>query len=137
MDRFVCDKELQLKDSGAVTAPAAGTVDGVDKVIDLGVGPEGSAVDFRGDLVIAAAALNFNDGNESYTITVQCADVADFSTGVANVTGVSLFLDGRYVLPFRNEGRNGRKYRYLRVFAIVAGTTPSIDYSCYVSKSHS
>jgi hypothetical protein len=38
---------------------------------------------------------------------------------------------GRFAIPFRNE-RNGVIDRYLRLYTLIAGTTPSITFSAFL-----
>jgi hypothetical protein len=125
------DALTQFKDAGAVTSSAAATVNSAASVID--VGP--ARVDATS--VINVTAVDIADGNETYTLTVQGSNVADMSSGVETLAATAVTpslatTNGRIELPFTNY-KYGTAYRYLRMFTTVAGTTPSINYSAYMS----
>jgi len=119
-------------------------------VLDLGaIGAgdnEDGVADFGGDVVIDISAIIINDNNESYTFTVVGSDNTDFTTGdqedlqSMEVGALEILLGdvdsdtGRYILPIRNK-RNTRSYRFIRVELVISGTTPSITWSAFLSKS--
>jgi hypothetical protein len=136
---YTFDKELQLKDSYAVTSSAAAQVSSADKVLTF----TGSAFT-RGDVVIDVTALDVASGDEKYTIELQLSDSATFASGVvvaaslplgdSSTTGNSAdTTTGRFVLPATNRYQE-YDYLYGRLYTRVAGTSPTITYSAYLGK---
>lgn len=136
---YTFDAGLELKDAGAITADAAAQVDAADKIVDLGASSR-----FDGRAIIDVSALDVASGNELYKIKIQVSSSATFASGVVTVAVIELgdssvtgntadSTTGRYELPFTNE-YDGTIYRYLRAYTDVAGTTPSINYTCWVAK---
>ena len=134
---FTFDAELEFKDAGLVAADDAGTVDSVDKIVDLGEGL------FEGNLVIDVTAIEIASNDERYEIQMQFSDSATFASGVVGgatqVLGALEVLigtdtdstTGRYVLPFRNEV-NGTWYRYARVYVNCSGNIATgINFSAW------
>lgn len=128
-----------LKDAGAITASAAGTVGGVAKVIDLGE----ARTDAKAIVNVTAAGTGTG---EKQTITIQVADAAAFNAKVFNVAILELGdaaqlpgnVDvgvGTYELPF-NTVVNGVNYPYVRVYATIADVSPdtSLNYECHLVK---
>lgn len=149
------DAETQLKDAGAVTTSAAGQVGGSDRVLDLGTdefrtngsGLDGQAPFIKGDIVILPSAIDSGDGDEVYGIVIQLADTEAFDNIVVNRAilnlGEQLIGGGspaaqndvkRYIMSVDNELGN-RTFRYMRIWTHCAGTTPSINYEAWLSKS--
>lgn len=141
---FLQDKNLRLKDSGsAVTADAAATVDGSTATLDLG------AAFFAGNLVVDVSAIDVSSSDEIYLLKLIGSNSSSFSSGIAvlgclalgDTVGLGAGADvdngtGRYVMPFHNEkGGTGTVYRYLRLYADVGGTSPSITYTAFVAKN--
>lgn len=134
---YVFDASLQLKDSYAVTASAAGQVASANQILDIGTG----RVD--GVAIVDISALDVSSGDESYGVEIQGSSAADFSSDVV-VYSEKVFGDsttshdtvdsvvGRYEIPFTNN-QAGVLRRYLRTFTRVAGTTPSITHTVHVA----
>lgn len=133
------DHQLLLKDAGAVTTSGNGTVAAAARVIDLGA----SRCDFR--VLVDVAAIDVADGNENYILQVQVSNSPSFANtvvavaskqlGDSTVTGNTVdSVIGRYEIATSNE-ENGVVYRYLRIRHVLAGTTPSINYTAYAVKS--
>lgn len=134
---FTYDADLRLKDAGAVTADAAGTVGGSAKVLDLG------AARFNGRVILDVTALDVATGDEAYRIRTQFSNSASFASGIVNgpeqllgdstlTLGSADSIVGRYEIPFASE-INGATYRYMRIYTDVSGATSvSIDYSAFV-----
>jgi hypothetical protein len=133
------DALTQLKDAGAVTASAAAQVAAAAKVLDLGTG--------RVDGVIFddVSAIDTTSADEKYELEAQFSNDITFATGVVigpvqklgalASTGASANNGtGRYETPFTNE-INGVRYRYMRRFHRIGGTTPSISYISYLGKT--
>ncbi len=128
---FTYDADHLLKASGAVTAT------GASSILNLG--------DARCDarVIVDVSAIDITTGDEAYELRVQVSDSASFASGIqtvgafkfgdSTVTGGSAdTVVGRYELGVSNEF-NGTIYTYLRINAVVAGTTPSITYAAYLA----
>ncbi len=126
------DDDLIFKAAGAIAASAA-----VATIIDVGAGL------FRGVMQIDVSTLVINDNNEIYDIVIQGSPDADFGTdtNIKDLASITLCaaevqrsdsnLDsviGRKMLYFSNE-MDSAFYRYLRIYTVVAGTSPSINYT--------
>jgi hypothetical protein len=134
------DSTLLFKDAGAVTADGAAQVAAAARVVDVGANSR-----FDGTMMVNVSALDVTSGDERYVVNVQGSNAADFSAGVVNLGSLQLgdstttlesvdSVTGLYELPFTNE-KGGVKYRYLRIYVDVAGTTPSINFTAYAVKS--
>lgn len=135
---YTFDKNLQLKDAGAIAASAAAQVASADKVLDLGAGR------FNGVAIVDITAIEVADGNESYHVELQFSNSASFAS--TNIVGPCMkFGDstvnfgsadtapGRVEIPFCNE-YFGTKYRYMRAFTRVGGTVATgINYTAWVA----
>lgn len=131
------DKEAILKDSGAVTASGYGEVDSSAQVVNLGSGL------VRGNVILDVSAIKISDKDEAYEIHLMGGNDESFNSEVSlcskelgkgtvmqgNVDGKL----GRYVLPFQNFER-GIAYPYIRVRHVIAGTSPSINYTARMEK---
>lgn len=137
----IYDSELEFKDAGALTESGAFKVDDATSVIDLGSNAPQSI-----DCVIDVDAIVINDNDELYRLVIFGADdaavatpkepLAEIELGALEVLGAGSQFDtdsdiGRYILPFRNE-RNGRSYRYISGYAVISGSTPSINFTAYL-----
>lgn len=133
------DELMILKDAGAITASAAGTVASAAKVIDLGE----ARTDAKAIVNVLAAGTGTG---QKQTITIQVADAAAFNAKVFNVAILELgdaaqipsnadLGVGVYELPFNNVV-NGVVYPYVRVYATIAVTSPvtSLNYECHLVK---
>lgn len=135
------DNALLIRALGAaITATETGSV-----ILDVG------AALFAGDLVIDYSGLDAVTGDEAYTFMLQGSPDANFGTA-GNITvcamqriggatgaapvGTADSAAGTITVPFRNE-RNGTVFRYLRLYTLVAGTTPSIVFKAFLAKSNS
>ena len=133
------DNALLIRALGAaITATETGSV-----ILDVG-----DAM-FKGDLVIDYSAMDAVTGDEAYTFMLEGSPDAAFGTA-ANITVVAMQriggatgaapvgtadpAAGTITVPFRNE-RNGVVYRYLRLYTLIAGTTPSIVFRAFLGKS--
>lgn len=136
---FTYDSELELKDAGAVTSSAAGTVDGDARVLDLGQ----ARVDAR--TIVHVTAVDATTGDERSQITMQFSNSATFASGIVNgpslgfgafevVGGSADPALGIYELPWTNEV-NGTVYRYARVYVMADGTSPSVTFSAFAVRA--
>lgn len=132
---YTYDNALLLKDAGAVTTSAAGTVSGSAKVLDLGAG----RVDGR--TIINMTAFDATTGDERSQVTMQFSASSTFASGVVNgpsigfgdatVLGTSADpAAGVYELPWTNEVA-GTVYRYARIYTYGGGTSPSVTFSAH------
>lgn len=132
------DSSLQFQDDDdALTTSAAGTVDGVAKVITVGAGFFEGVMNFN----VLSLAIDGND--ELYQLRVQGSTESDFGDTIVDLATLELGAKevlsgdqdstaGVYNLPFTNE-QNGTKYPYLRTYMTPAGTSISIDYEAYAT----
>lgn len=139
------DSLLELADgAAAVTSSAAGLVDTAAKVIDLG-----GAAFMKGLAVIDVSACKVSAGDEDYEIKIQgsntaafggtdIVDLANLNIGDASILpGASDKTTGTYEVPFCNQSAVAGSnviFRYLRVYAVLAGTSPSVTYTAYITK---
>jgi hypothetical protein len=143
------DTLLELEDgAGAFTASAAGS-----DILDMGatnVGHNNDAGPGRvtGDIMIDVTAMDIVSNDEIYDIVLQGSPDALFDTAanVQELAAISLGCSeakrtdsdkddviGRYKIPVRNEFME-TVYRYLRLYVVAAGTTPSITFTAYFVK---
>lgn len=133
------DATYLLKDAGLVAADAAGTVDSVAKIADLGAGK------VEGHMVVDVTAINIDNNDENYKISLQGSSESDFSSTYEDLAILELGAKetlggdqdnetGRYEIPFTNE-REGIVYRYVRVYCDVTGTVDTgINYKAHLEK---
>lgn len=106
-------------------------------------GAIGNSVDLKGlmlnhgTIVANLTALDIADGNETYDIDIEVS--TDDATWVkwgcitdAELKAVAASGDGRILKPFHNQG--SEMYRYVRLNGTLAGTTPSITLTAYLSE---
>ncbi len=138
---FIFDAALELKDAYLIGTggDAAGQVDSVDKIVDIGTGL------FRGMCVLDVTAIEIASNDEVYEISVQGSSSSTFASTIVDLGNIKLGaleviggdLDsavGRYELPFSNR-LNNTYYRYIRIYTDVSGAIASgINYSAFVTK---
>lgn len=136
------DANLLLKDAGAITADAAGTVAAAAKVVDLG------DADVEGVCVADVTALDVASTDELYFVILEGCNTADFTTGSPQIEPLAVLVLGaggvipgagatssvvdKHALPFINS-RGSTRFRYVRIYTDVNGTSPSINYSAWLS----
>jgi len=148
------DAALQLSD-GAVAMIASGFAQngGTDGIIDLG-GNQGvtpvQQARMDAALVVNVTALDTVTGDESYELWVLGSNAAGFTAGTVAVLGgmviggiagkttigaLNTVLDttGMYEILFTNEQDN-IKYQYIKLYLVIAGTTPSITLNAFVAE---
>lgn len=133
----VYDVLTELKDAGAITESAAGTVDDLAKVFDLG-----SATRLDAKAIVNVSAADVAAGAKQ-VITIQVSDdsfVADiYNVGILELgDGASLVGDtdvgaGQYEIPFNNV-INGTAKRYVRIYATITEKSPvsSLNYTAHL-----
>jgi hypothetical protein len=131
------DNNAILKDAGVVTSSGYGTVDEEAKVVNLGAGL------IRGNLVVDISAIKVSAKDEKYTLHLMGGTDASF-TGQVSIASKELGAHGalegnrdskisRVVIPFQNEER-GIIYPYCRIRHVIAGSSPSINYTARLEK---
>ncbi len=155
---YTLDAATMLKDAGAVTSTAAAQVGGQARVLDFGRITSGPAVEqvayTEFDLVIDVAAMDRGDADESYDLVLQLSDNASgngggFQAGDTVVPKVVIRLgeelgpqgdpdaaittSKRIVVRVDNE-RLGTVFRFARMAHVIAGMSPSINYTAFLSK---
>lgn len=138
--RHTYDATGLLKDSGLVAATAAGTIGGVPKIYDAGYARLDAVA------VLDVAAIEVGTGDESFIVLIQGSSDPAFASDVVNLAQaqfghISTFpggastqpTAGRYEVGVWNEV-NGRLYRYIRVYTVVAGTIATgINYKVFLA----
>ena len=129
------DSALQLEDGGAAFTSTAFT----GFVVDMGTG------DWQADLYIDVSAIDVASNDELYTIWA-----VGQATGTTAIDGVVLggiqlgalaepiLADstvGQYVIPLRGSAQLGTNYRYVELYVVCAGTSPSITFTAFLTKS--
>jgi hypothetical protein len=131
--QFHLDLNLLLSDGATLTSSAAGQVSSAAKVIDF------KDDFFSGEFVADVTALVINDNDEKYVLILEGSDTDSFTAadtdqlavmelGAQEVKSGTTQQDdtvGRYSIGFTNH-RNGKQYRYGRLYVAIAGTSPSI-----------
>lgn len=139
------DNALLIRAAGAaITATETGSV-----ILDLGAGGDGAGASLvDGALIADVTAIDVATGDEGYTFILEGSPDATFGTA-ANITVLAMQKiggatgaaplgtadgAGRFLIPFRNE-RNGTVYRYVRLYTVIAGTSPSLTFSAFLAKN--
>lgn len=128
--QYPYDASMLLHDgAAAVTSSAAGLVGGSARVFDTEstTSPVGR---FPLAVVINVSALDLADTNETYDLIVEGSNSATFASGNQQLGSIVVAATGRYTLLVDNE-QGGTVYRYIRIRAVLAGTTPSITYVAF------
>lgn len=140
---FPIDTALELEDgAGAITATGVGST----AQIDLGADSV-----MLGAMVLQVTAIDVANANESYEIELQGTNTSGFGTAADNVVLAHIHLGDQsvtgatpadtgtdtpaavYYVPFTNDF-GGTAYRYVRLKATLAGTTPSITFSAFLTQ---
>lgn len=136
---YIFDANLELKDAGLVAADAAGSVDSVDRIVEVGTGL------FQGVAVIDVTAIEIASNDEVYKISIQGSSSATFASDIVDLAEISLgaleviggdvdSTTGRYELPFTNR-KNNTYYRYIRCYTDVGGDIATgANFGVFVSK---
>jgi hypothetical protein len=135
------DNALILKDAGEMTASGHCTVNDSAKTIDLGTGT------IDGKLVVHVLSAKHSIGNESYKLALEVCENADFTGDKLVIGNIDLSpvsenaLSGidkapiKITEPFTNVPyKTGVSLRHCRLYATLAGTAPSINFTAYLVK---
>ncbi len=89
-------------------------------------------------VVIHAHTVDTADGDETYTVTVEVSTDQAFTTPIV-VGSTSITAAGKHVVILHGPTvqRLAPNAKWIRVNAAVGGTTPSLDYSAWVSSMQS
>lgn len=132
MARSYYPRDALLTITAAAVTLTASDTDGVaDAIIDMGAGR------FDGQLVMNLTTIKISANDESYDLVLQGSNSATFASGIQELaryrvgptevrSGAGDSAAGVYVVPFSNEKPDGTEYRYARLIAVIAGTSPSI-----------
>lgn len=132
------DEALKIRAlAAAITSTETGSI-----ILDIG------AAIAKGELVIPYSGMGATTGDEAYTFMLEGSPDAAFGTA-ANITvlamqriggatgaapvGTADAAAGTITVPFRNE-RNGTVFRYVRLYTLLAGTSPSIVFQAFLTK---
>jgi hypothetical protein len=131
------DAETRFCEDKTITADGAIQEASADVILAIGPGFK------EGIWATNVSALDQTTGDETVILILQATNDADFTTaanivelgrlilGAAAPGGVDL-LTGRYNIGFHNE-RNGTTYKNVRLYADVAGTSPSLTFDCWIT----
>ena len=146
---FTVPIDANLQFAATQTLTSTGYVNNTTAVLDLGLGR------FTGMLAMDISALDQTTGDETYNLLLFGSNDNSFGNGnveslathdwggsshrvVATILGDNTNINlgpaaGRiYALPFTNF-MGGIVYRYTKLYAVLAGTTPSITLSAWIS----
>lgn len=133
------DAATELKDAGAVIVSGAAQVAGAARVVNVG------KAFLEGVLIVDFDALDVTSLDEGYEVRLQGSNDATFATdvnvissvraGTAAAIGESANAGiGRRTKPFINQGEDGLARQYLRLYHVLTGTTPSVNYRGFITK---
>jgi hypothetical protein len=157
---FPCPFDAQLAFASAQTLTATGYINNLNSgQIDLcGASPSSGAGRTDGILSMDITACDFTSGDESYKLYLMGSNDAAWGNGnveelashslgavtagraVATIMGASptippTNLSGTIIqLPFTNLMQR-IYYRYVRLYAVISGTTPSITMTAWLSRA--
>lgn len=126
--RRMFDQNLRLRDSasGAVTSSGSATAIAF---------PATEMYEYKA--VINVVAVDVTTGDEAYTFNIQ---VSDSSGGTYTTVGQRVIAAGQaaiatYEIPLSGYAAESilSGADYIRVSHVLAGTTPSVNYNCWLS----
>lgn len=152
---YTMDANLILSDNAAAyTATGFAQNGGADGIVDLGGNQSASPLQqarMDGVVVIDVTALDATTTDEAYRILLLGSNVPGFTAGTIQVLaeielagGILSVLGpgaagvtktavvGRYELLFSSE-QGGVKYQFAKLFHVLTGTTPIINYQAFVA----
>lgn len=134
---YTFDATLQFKDAGAIAASAPAQVAAANQILAVGAGP------IMGTAVVDVSAISVGNTDDIYSLIVQGSLSASFAGNAAVELGCMRLghatalaateqtsLVGRYEIPFVNVQADV-VYPYIRMYTLVAGTAPSINYKAF------
>lgn len=135
------DIELVLADgAAAITADGVTQVGGADATKKVGAGR------FEAVLIVDVSAIDISSADEVYHLLLQGSNASNFSSvetlaqlslgaTAARPGGAVNSVVGRYEIPFITE-QHDTVYDYIRLYADVAGTTPSITLKAWIAERY-
>ena len=88
--------------------------------------------------VIVYSGLDFTTTDETYVFSIEVSDVvAGTYTAIATLPDIGSAVDsGRLDIPLNGKiaEQLDADSAFIRVTATLGGTTPSVDYDCYLTK---
>lgn len=121
------DSNLLLSDAQALTASGAST-----DVLDLKVDADVGRGEPMGLVVVVDVAADGTTTDETYEFAIETDDNSSFSSATALISRTigyaSLTAGSKHIIPFTLSNE-----RYLRLYATLGGTTPSITLTAYVA----
>jgi hypothetical protein len=124
----IYDDDLVLRDSGtAITTTTSET--GIEFAVRH-IGGYKAVIQYNG--------MDFTTGDETYVFSIEVSDlVGGTYTAIATMPDIgSATASGRLDVPL--SGKIAEELdadsAFIRVTATLGGTTPSIDYDCYLTK---
>ncbi|MBW7990036.1 MAG: hypothetical protein FVQ84_08485 [Planctomycetes bacterium] len=136
---YVIDDDLLMRDAGQITSSAASQVASADKIIDMGDGF------VEGVVIVDPSEIDFTVADEKYDVDLQLSNVAVMTSAVVVKCSLKLgdardgmnddtTVDKRRTLEFNNRVAD-TTYRYARLFEIMSGTDPILDFVAYMTKN--
>lgn len=136
---FTFDAALELARGIGPSAPAVvvgsgpAQVSGSNQILDLGAGG------FDGMLIVNVDAIDVSSGDERYQLVLQGSSSPTFASDIENLATLDLGATASRAIGARTSGvgerqagivneQEDRLYRYVRLYNVVSGTTPSISY---------
>lgn len=139
---YTFDRNMAFAEDLTLTATGVVQFAAANVQLDLGDGY------YEGDLVVDVSAIDTASNDEAYTLHLEGGAVSGLASGAVDILAMKRLEDpaavgglgrqnvehgvGRYVIPFNNMVA-GVMYRYLQLSATIAGTTPSITFSAFIS----
>lgn len=123
---MILDSRLEFADAQTITSTAAST-----NSVDLQDSPRHIGPGQPMYVVVVVHASDATDGNETYAVEVQTDDVSSFDSALETLGSINVprgSSEQIFVLGFPYTNK-----RHLRLRAVLGGTTPSLQYSAYLT----
>lgn len=133
------DAETKFAEDLTLTASDIVQMDAADRILKIGHGRQ----DFS--LVVDVSALDIVSNDEKYTFLLQGSNAANMAAPLENLAIIELgatevraggardSVVGRYMVGVSNDVIGDWDYVHLNV--IIAGTTPTITFSAWITKT--
>lgn len=126
---MIIDNQNLLSDAQALTASGAST-----NLIDLGSDRDFGVGEPMAVVVTVDVAADGTTTDETYAFAIQTDDNASFSSATTlesrTIGYASLTAGSQHVLNFPSDGSCER---YVRLYATLGGTTPTITFTAFVT----
>jgi hypothetical protein len=128
---------LQGLSSSAITSSAASTLVPVDRITGSPRGALNGAYGNRKvDVVVHVVALDHTTGDETYTLNISAYDAAGANQVVVETVVVTASNVGQtlvFPVDMQTFGKYDTNGAQIGIAAVLAGTTPSLQYWAYLS----